>query len=116
MLQVRTTEVSSRLGDFTIVMLGQTVLISQCDTRMKILAALAKGPLTSDEIRRKIRVSYSAVMDHLDFLERIGVVNATLKRNGGGRRRIYFHLSEDPLEGIQQLFMTAEKAPLDNVI
>jgi len=115
MLQVRTTEVSSRLGEFTVVMLGQTVLISQCDTRMKILAALANGPMTSEEIRRKIRLSYSTVMDHMDFLERIGVVKTTLKRNGEGRRRIYFHLSEDPLEGIKQLFASKE-VPSANVI
>jgi len=93
-----------------VIKLGQTVLISQCDTRMKILAALAEGPLTSDQLRRKIRVSYSAVMDHMDFLERIGVVKATLSRRNGerreGRRRIQFHLSEDPLEGIEQLFTT----------
>lgn len=104
MLQVKTAEVSSRLGCFTVIMLGQTVLISPCDTRMKIVAALAKGPLTSEEIRRKTKISYSAVMDHIDFLERVGLVKATLKRNGEGRRRIYFHLSEDPMEGIQQLF------------
>ena len=49
MIQVKMTEVSSRLGNFTIIKMGQTVLISPCDTRMKILAALANGELTSDE-------------------------------------------------------------------
>jgi predicted transcriptional regulator len=116
MPQVRAMEVSSRLGEFTVIMLGQTVLISPCDTRTKILAALAKGPLNSDEIRRKTRISYSAVMDHMDFLERIGVVKATLKRTGAGRRRIYFHLSDDPLEAIQQMFMTAKKPQSRNVV
>ena len=43
-------------------------------------------------------------MDHMDFLERLGVVKTTLKRDGG-RRRIYFRLSEDPLEGIEELFL-----------
>jgi len=108
MLQVRTTEVSSRLGDFTVIKLGQTVLISPCDTRMKILEVLSKGSFTGEELARKIRVSYSAVMDHLDFLETLGIVKTALKRNGGGRRRIYFHLSENPLEGIEELFMTAK--------
>jgi DNA-binding PadR family transcriptional regulator len=45
-------------------------------------------------------------MDHMDFLEKLGVVKANLERNGGGRRRIYFHLNEDPLEGIEELFLT----------
>ena len=104
MLKVKMTEVSSRLGDFTIIKIGQTVLISPCDSRMKILAALAKGPMTSEQIGGKIRLSYSGVMDHMEFLEKIGIVKATLKRNGKGRRRIYFHLNEDPLAGIEQLF------------
>ena len=114
MLQVKTTEVSSRLGEFTLIKLGETVLISQCDTRMKILAALAEGPQTSEEMRKKLRISYSAVMDHMDLFERIGLVKATLVRrerrrgtNAKGRRRITFHLNENPLEGIEELFMSA---------
>ena len=99
------TEVSSRLGNFTVIKMGQTVLISPCDTRMKILAALADGELTSDEITRQTGVTYSTVMDHMDFLERLGVVKTSLKRDGG-RRRIHFGLSDDPLEGIEELFLT----------
>lgn len=106
MIKVRMAEVSSRLGNFTIIKMGQTVLISPCDTRMKILEALSKEPLTSEDLAKKTRVSYSCVMDHMDFLERLGVVKATLKRNGGGRRRMYFHLNEDPLKGIEELFLT----------
>jgi predicted transcriptional regulator len=106
MIKVKMAEVESRLGNFTIIKMGQTVLISPCDTRMKILEALSKENLTSEELARKTDVSYSCVMDHMDFLERLGVVKATLKRNGGGRRRIYFHLNEDPQEGIEELFLT----------
>jgi DNA-binding transcriptional ArsR family regulator len=106
MIKVEITEVSSRLGCFSIIKMGQTVLISPCDTRMKILQALAKGASTSHELAQKIDVSYSCAMDHLEFLEKLGVVKATLERNGGGRRRITFHLNENPLEGIEQLFMT----------
>ncbi|HYR04023.1 MAG TPA: winged helix-turn-helix domain-containing protein [Nitrososphaerales archaeon] len=105
MIKVEMTEVSSRLGNFTVIKMGQTVLISPCDTRMKILAALADGELTSDEITRQTGVTYSTVMDHMDFLERLGVVKTSLKRDGG-RRRIHFGLSDDPLEGIEELFLT----------
>ena len=105
MIKVEMTEVSSRLGNFTVIKMGQAVLISPCDTRMKILAALADGELTSEEITRQTGVTYSTVMDHMDFLERIGVVKTSLKRDGG-RRRIHFGLSEDPLEGIEELFLT----------
>jgi predicted ArsR family transcriptional regulator len=109
MVKVKMAEVSSRLGDFTIIKVGQAVLISPCDTRMKILEALSKGPLTSERLAQKIGVSYSCVMDHMDFLETLGVVKALSKRPDEGRRRIYFHLNENPLEGIEQLFMTAPK-------
>lgn len=116
MLQVKTAEVKSRLGEFTLIKLGETVLISQCGTRMKILEALAEGPLTSEQLRKRLRISYSAVMDHMDFFETIGLVKATLvrrdgmkKRNTKGRRRITFHLNENPLEGIEELFMRAPK-------
>ncbi len=104
MIKVKMTEISSRLGNFTIIKMGQTVLISPCDTRMKILAALANGELTSEEVTRETGVTYSTVMDHMDFLERLGVVKTTLKRDGG-RRRIYFSLHEDPMEGIEELFL-----------
>ena len=105
MIKVNMTEVSSRLGNFTIIKMGQTVLISQCDTRMKILAALANGELTSDEITRETGVTYSTVMDHMDCLERLGVVKTSLRREGG-RRRIHFSLNENPLDGIEELFLT----------
>jgi predicted ArsR family transcriptional regulator len=109
MIKVRMAAVSSRLGNFTIIKMGQTVLISPCDTRTKILEALSKGPLTSERLARKIGVSYSCVMDHMDFLEMLGVVKALSRRPDEGRKRIYFHLNEDPLERIEELFMTAPK-------
>jgi predicted ArsR family transcriptional regulator len=108
MVKVKMAAISSRLGNFTIIKMGQTVLISPCDTRMKILEALSKGPLTSERLARKIGVSYSCVMDHMDFLETLGVVKALSKRPEEGRRRIFFHLNEDPLEGIEELFLTTK--------
>jgi DNA-binding transcriptional ArsR family regulator len=104
-MKVKMTEVSSRLGNFTVIKMGQAVLIGQCDTRMKILAALADAELTSEQITRETGVAYSTVMDHMDCLERLGVVKTSLRR-AGGRRRIHFSLKEDPLEGIEELFLT----------
>lgn len=103
MVSVKMTELSSRLGNFSVIKLGDTVLITPCDTRMKIVGALSRGPLTSEEIMREASVSYSTVMDHLDFLEKLGVVTTCLKRDGG-RRRIHFCLNENPLESIEELF------------
>lgn len=110
MIKVEMTEVSSRLGCFSVIKMGQTVLISPCDTRTKILQALSKGALTSQELAQKIDVSYSCVMDHMDFLERLGLVEVSLKRGEGKRkRRIFrFHLSENPMEGLEELFLTTK--------
>jgi predicted transcriptional regulator len=102
-------EVSSRVGDFMVIKMGQTILISQCDTRMKIIQSLSKGALTGEQVAKKIHVSYSTVMDHMEFLEKLGVVMATLKKPEEGRRKIYFHLNENPLEGIEELFMSAPR-------
>lgn len=113
MAKVKMTEVSSRLGNFTIIKLGHTVLISPCDTRMKILAALAEGELTGEDLQQETGVSYSAVMDHMELLERLGVVATSLKRDeDGGRRRICFSLKDDPLEGIEELFVTKRSSKL----
>jgi biotin operon repressor len=109
MTEVEMTEVKSRLGCFSVIKMGQTVLISQCDTRMKILEALSKRAQTGEELARKMRVSYSCVMDHMEFLEQLGIVHVSHKKSDEGRRRIHFHLSENPLEGIQALFAASTK-------
>ncbi|MGH9920377.1 MAG: ArsR/SmtB family transcription factor [Nitrososphaerales archaeon] len=103
------TEVRSRLGSFAVIKIGQMVLISPCDTRMRILEALSKRSLTGDELARKTSVSYSCIMDHMEFLEKLGIVKVSLQKTEEGRRRIHFHFSEDPLEGIQELFMASTK-------
>jgi predicted ArsR family transcriptional regulator len=108
MIKVEMTEVSSRLGCFSVIKVGQTILVSQCDTRTKILAALSMGPLTSEQLVRKVRVSYSCVMDHMEFFERLGLVRAIGKRSHEGRRRIYYHLNENPLEAIEELFLATK--------
>jgi DNA-binding transcriptional ArsR family regulator len=108
-LKVEITQMKSRLGISAVIRVGQAVLITPCDTRIKILAALSNGELTSEAITEEAGASYSCVMDHLDHLERLGIVKATLKRDGEKRRRILFHLSENPLEGIENLFLAAAK-------
>ncbi len=108
-LKVEMTEMTSRFGKVAIIKVGQAVLITPCDTRIKILQALSNGELTSEAIAEETGASYSCVMDHIDLLERLGVVKSILRRNGG-RRRVYFHLSENPLENIETLFLTASKS------
>lgn len=102
MNRVKMAEISSRLGNFSVIKMGEAVIISPCDTRMKIIGALAKREMTSEELARETGVAYSTIMDHMDVLERLGIVVSHLKRNGG-RRRIYFKLNENPLELIDQI-------------
>jgi DNA-binding transcriptional ArsR family regulator len=110
MLKVRSTEIPSRFGKFSVIKIGQAFLIGQCDTRMKILEALARTAMTGEELTRETGLTYSAVMDHMDLFERLGLVSVSLKRGDGPRkRRIFrFHLNEDPLEGIEELFSTTK--------
>lgn len=108
-LKVEMTEMKCRFGTVAIIKVGQAVLITPCDTRVKILEVLSNRELTSEAIATETGASYSCVMDHMDLLERLGVVKSVLRRNGG-RRRVHFHLSENPLEGIENLFLTTAKS------
>ena len=76
--------------------MGSYKLVTPCDTRVKILQSLSKIDKTADEIAKEIGSSYSTVMDHMDLLERIGIVEAYLKKGEAenGRRKIWFKLSE----------------------
>jgi predicted ArsR family transcriptional regulator len=66
-----------------------------------------EGEMTGDEIEKATGLSYSAVMDHMELLERLGVVETSLRRDEDrGRRKILFSLKDDPLEGIEELFVS----------
>lgn len=106
MTLVEMTEVESRLGCYSVIKLGQAVLISPCDTRTRILEALSKRPATGEELAQEMDVSYSCIMDHMELLEKLGIVEISRRETKQGRRKIHFHLSEDPLRGIQELFIT----------
>ena len=112
-VRVQMTVIPSRLGKFCVIKLGHTVLVSPCDSRMKILEALSMGELTPQEIAKDTGLTYSCVMDHIDLLERLKIIKTTLRRKMDegkeGRRRVYFSLSEDPQQGIEELFMTPLK-------
>lgn len=105
------TEVKSRLGCFAVIKIGQMVLVSPCDTRMKILQALSKRASTGEELADEMDMSYSCIMDHMELLENLRIVTVSRKKSeeGGGRRKIHFHLSDNPLEGIEELFMASTK-------
>lgn len=108
MTQLEIAEVKSRLGCFAVIKMGQLVLVSPCDTRMRILKTLSKRALTGEELAGEMDVSYSCVMDHMELLENLGIVTVS-RRKSEGRRKIHFHLSTNPLEGIEALFMTTTK-------
>ncbi|MCL4519113.1 MAG: winged helix-turn-helix domain-containing protein [Thaumarchaeota archaeon] len=91
-------EISSRMGSFCVIEIGEFKLVTPCDTRVKILQSLANSDKTADDLSRDTGASYSTVMDHMDLLERIGVVETYLRKNESenGRRRICFRLASSP--------------------
>lgn len=93
MTKVEVAEVESRLGKFCVIKLSQIVLITPCDTRMQIIRVVAEKEKTAHEIAEATKTAYSTVMDHMDLLEKVGLVESFLKREGG-RRRIYFRVRE----------------------
>jgi predicted ArsR family transcriptional regulator len=82
------------MGSFCVIEIGDYKLVTPCDTRVKILQSLSESDMTADELAKESGASYSTVMDHMDLLERIGLVEAYLKKGGAdnGRRKICFKL------------------------
>jgi len=89
------------MGQFCVIEISGYKLVTPCDTRVKILQALEENDRTADDLAKEIGASYSTVMDHMDLLERIGIVEAYLKKGQSepGRRKICFRLSS-PMEKV----------------
>ncbi len=84
------------MGSFCVIEISGFKLVTPCDTRVKILESLSKSDKTADDLAKETGASYSTVMDHMDLLERIGIVEAYLKKgmSDNGRRRICFKLAK----------------------
>jgi len=54
-------------------------------TRREIVETLARGPLLSGEIARRLGISAAAISQHLKTLRQAGLVRVTVQ----GQRRIY---------------------------
>jgi predicted transcriptional regulator len=108
MPQVQVREITSRLGNFCLIRIDGTVLLTPCDTRMHIIQALAKHEYTADELAREVQAAYSTVMDHMDVLEKAGIVESFLKKDNG-KRRICFRLRERPLEQIETVLTASAR-------
>ena len=92
---MKVKEISSRMGSFCVIEVSGFKLVTPCDTRVKILQALEGSDRTADDLAKETGASYSTVMDHMDLLERIGIVEAYLKKGDSelGRRKICFRLA-----------------------
>lgn len=95
-------EVSTRLGRFCIIKINKMLIVTPCDTRVKILQALSEAEMTAEEISGKVGSAYSTVMDHMDVLEKLEIVSSQLRRTEG-KRRIAFSLREDLGESMSHL-------------
>ncbi len=102
MSKVSFKEVSTRLGRFCIIKVNKMLIVTPCDTRVKILEALSEKEMTAEEIAGKVGSAYSTVMDHMDVLEKLEIVSSRLRRTEG-KRRIAFSLNDDLGESVSQL-------------
>ncbi len=83
------------MGSFCVIEVGDFKLVTPCDTRVKILQSLSKSDMTADDLAKETGASYSTIMDHMDLLERIGIVETYLRKGDSenGRRKICFKLT-----------------------
>ena len=72
-------------------------------TRLKIIKAISEKEMSADEISSKVGAAYSTVMDHMDVLEKLGLVTCFLKRDEG-RRKIYFKLNDSQDNWAETIF------------
>jgi len=103
MPKVQVKEVSTRLGKFCVIKMGNSIFLTPCDTRLKIIKAIATKEMNAEEIAGKVGAAYSTVMDHMDVLEKLGLVTCFLKRYEG-RRKIYFKLNDDTNQWARAVF------------
>lgn len=103
MSKVQVKEISTRLGKFCVIKLGSAMFLTPCDTRLRIIKAVASKGMNAEEISTKVGAAYSTVMDHMDVLEKLGLVTCSLKR-GEGRRKIYFKLNSNSKQWARTIF------------
>jgi DNA-binding transcriptional ArsR family regulator len=95
--KIKVREVKSRLGSFCVIEVKDLKFVTPCDTRVKILESLSESDKTADDLSKETGAAYSTVMDHMDLLEKLGIVIAYLRKGEeeAGRRRICFRLVEN---------------------
>ena len=79
-----------------------TLLLLSSETRMEILNSLADRRKTLTELAKEIGLSKSSVKDHLEKLERAGLI----RRIDEGRKWIYYEITQ---EGLRILKPEAER-------
>jgi len=102
MSRVLTKDIHCHLGKFCLLKMGNIVLFTSCDTRVKIINVLSGEEMTADELARSTGTAYSTIIDHMEILEKIGIVISFLKQRGG-RRRIHFRLNEKASESVDKI-------------
>ena len=82
------------MGAFCVIDMSGFKFVTPCDTRVRIVRSLSESDKTADDLSKEVGASYSTIMDHMDLLERIGIVRAYLRKGSteNGRRKICFRL------------------------
>ena len=81
-------------------------------TRGRILEELATSPCTARDLARSLGIQESAARGHLDRLEQRGLVQPTFRREGVGRPRKRYALTD----AAQELFPRRYEMMLDSVL
>ena len=69
-------------------------------TRRKILIMLAQRPRFVSEISEELGIGRKAVLDHLSFLEKCGIVRIVERRIKKGRPRKYYEINKSLFLGV----------------
>jgi len=83
------------------------------ETKMKIVNILKRSPASAQSLARELSIQVTAVRKHLDTLSAMGLVEAFFKREGVGRPKKLYRLTES---GMRLVSKTAYDLVLEKTV
>ncbi len=85
-------------------------------TKSKILEELTAGPRTAGELAQKLHIQESAVRMHLERLARRGIVSPKFHREGVGRPRKRYGLTDEGFELFPRRYELMVESLIDSIL
>lgn len=85
-------------------------------TRSRLVDLLLEGPRTSSQLGREVGIHLTAVRQHLEGLERNGLVVSSFRQEGMGRPKKYYALTTDGRELLPRRYQLLLELVFSNIL